>query len=50
MTAQDIIDALNRARHLEGGFYRQTCVDTASDGHPTGTCINFLLKSGLASH
>jgi predicted cupin superfamily sugar epimerase len=50
MTAQDIIDALNLAPHPEGGFYRQTWADTTSDGRATGTCIYFLLKSGMASH
>ncbi|MFT7369848.1 MAG: putative cupin superfamily sugar epimerase, partial [Octadecabacter sp.] len=50
MTADDIIDALNLARHPEGGFYRQTWVDTATDGRPSGTCIYFLLKLGMASH
>ncbi|AGI67867.1 putative cupin [Octadecabacter antarcticus 307] len=50
MTAQDIIDALNLTPHPEGGFYRQTWIDSAADGRPTGTCIYFLLKSGEASH
>lgn len=50
MTAQDIIDALNLAPHPEGGYFRQTWVDTESDGRPTGTCIYFLLKDGGASH
>ncbi len=50
MTAQDIIEALNLAPHPEGGFYRQTWVDTAADGRPHGTCIYFLLKDGQGSH
>ncbi len=50
MTAQDIIDTLNLAPHPEGGYYRQTWVDTSSDGRPSGTCIYFLLKGGEASH
>ena len=50
MTAEDIIEALNLSRHPEGGFYRQTWVDTAADGRPSGTCVYFLFKSGMASH
>lgn len=50
MTADDIIVALNLTRHPEGGFYRQTWIDTETDGRPSGTCIYFLLKSGVASH
>lgn len=50
MTAQDIIDALDLAPHPEGGFYRQTWVDTDSPTRPTGTCIYFLLKDGMGSH
>lgn len=50
MTAQDIIDALNLSPHPEGGYYRQTWVDSSTDPRPTGTCIYFLLKDGEASH
>ena len=50
MTAEDIIEALNLSRHPEGGFYRQTWIDTTADGRPSGTCIYFLLKSGMESH
>ena len=50
MTADDIIARLNLAPHPEGGHYRQTWVDEASEGRPAGTCIYFLLKRGEASH
>ncbi|WP_299297703.1 cupin domain-containing protein [uncultured Tateyamaria sp.] len=49
MTAQDIINRLNLAPHPEGGHYRQTWV-AQNDGHPTGTCIYFLLAEGEQSH
>ncbi|MDC1500450.1 cupin domain-containing protein [Octadecabacter sp.] len=50
MTAQDIIDRLQLQPHPEGGYYRQTWADEASDGRPSGTCIYFLLKDGMGSH
>ena len=50
MTAQDIIDTLGLLPHPEGGFYRQTWVDTETTGRATGTCIYFLLKDGEGSH
>ncbi|GGH19607.1 hypothetical protein SAMN05444007_101254 [Cribrihabitans marinus] len=49
MTAQEIIDRLNLARHPEGGWYRQTWV-AENAGRPTGTCIYFLLAEGERSH
>ena len=49
MTAQEIIAALGLAPHPEGGHYRQTWV-AENAGRPTGTCINFLLAGGEASH
>ena len=50
MTSQDIIDCLNLAPHPEGGFYRQTWIDSAESGRPSGTCIYFLLEAGKPSH
>ena len=50
MTAQDIIDTLTLAPHPEGGWYRQTWIDTIAEGRPTGTCIYFLLEAGKPSH
>ena len=50
MTAQDIIDTLLLTPHPEGGYYRQTWIDTSASGRPTATCIYFLLKGGEASH
>jgi len=50
MIVDDNIDALDLARHPEGVFYRQTWVNTATDGRPSGTCIYFLRKLGMASH
>ena len=50
MTADDIIAHLNLQPHPEGGYYRQTWVDEASEERATGTCIYFLLKAGESSH
>jgi predicted cupin superfamily sugar epimerase len=51
MTPDDIIQLLDLAPHPEGGWYRQTWVDDATDGErPSGTCIYFLLKAGERSH
>jgi len=51
MTAQDIIEKLNLQPHPEGGYYRQTWIETRDDDQrPSGTCIYFLLKSGERSH
>lgn len=50
MTPDQIIAQLNLTPHPEGGHYRQTWVDTNSEGRPTGTCIYFLLKEGECSH
>ena len=50
MTADEIIDLLGLAPHPEGGYFRQTWIDDASAGRPSGTCIYFLLKTGEQSH
>ncbi|WP_246107369.1 cupin domain-containing protein [Puniceibacterium confluentis] len=51
LTADQIIALLDLTPHPEGGFYRQTWIDTADgDARPSGTCIYFLLKQGAASH
>ena len=50
MTAEEIIDLLRLERHPEGGWYRQTWVDEATEERPSGTCIYFLLKRGERSH
>ncbi|MGY9047023.1 hypothetical protein P775_14500 [Puniceibacterium antarcticum] len=51
LTAEQIIDLLDLTPHPEGGFYRQTWVDSAAIGmRPTGTCIYFMLKRGQTSH
>ncbi|MEM0937792.1 MAG: cupin domain-containing protein [Pseudomonadota bacterium] len=50
MTAQAIIDALALAPHPEGGWYRQTWIDTTSEARPSGTAIYYLLDAGQRSH
>ncbi|MEO0676068.1 MAG: cupin domain-containing protein [Pseudomonadota bacterium] len=50
MTPDDIITHLALEPHPEGGWYRQTWIDGASEGRATGTCIFFLLRAGEASH
>lgn len=50
MTADEIIATLHLEPHPEGGHYRQTWIDEATPGRPTGTCIYFLLKQGETSH
>ncbi|SMR72975.1 hypothetical protein SAMN04488030_1724 [Aliiroseovarius halocynthiae] len=50
MTPDQIIAHLSLTPHPEGGHYRQTWVDSDSNGRPTGTCIYFLLKEGERSH
>ena len=49
-TAEALIAALDLAPHPEGGWYRQTWVDTTSPDRPHGTAILFLLKAGERSH
>ncbi|MCA0872011.1 cupin domain-containing protein [Seohaeicola saemankumensis] len=51
MTAEQIIERLGLQRHPEGGWYRQTWVETPGGAQrPSGTCIYFLLKAGERSH
>jgi predicted cupin superfamily sugar epimerase len=49
---QDIIAALELQPHPEGGWYRQTWREGASDGVGRGlaTAIYFLLEAGKRSH
>ena len=50
MNADELIAHLELQPHPEGGWYRQTWVESPANGRPTGTCIYFLLKEGEASH
>ncbi|MCH2077392.1 MAG: cupin domain-containing protein [Rhodobacteraceae bacterium] len=50
MNADELIAHLALEPHPEGGWYRQTWIESPSEGRPTGTCIYFLLKEGEASH
>ncbi|MEL6690707.1 MAG: cupin domain-containing protein [Pseudomonadota bacterium] len=50
MNADELIAHLALEPHPEGGWYRQTWIESTSEGRPTGTCIYFLLKEGEASH
>ncbi|MFD0978598.1 cupin domain-containing protein [Tropicimonas aquimaris] len=50
MTPDEIIAHLRLAPHLEGGWYRQTWIDSTASGRPSGTAIYFLLEDGQTSH
>ncbi len=52
MTADDIIATLGLLPHPEGGHYRETFRDSATDAHgrARSTAIYFLLKAGERSH
>ena len=51
MTADQIIAMLGLSPHPEGGWYRETWAEAATDGdRPAGTCIYFLLRAGERSH
>jgi predicted cupin superfamily sugar epimerase len=52
VTADDLIARYDLAPHPEGGWYRQTWIDThmATGARPSGTAILFLLKAGEKSH
>jgi predicted cupin superfamily sugar epimerase len=52
MTADEIIALLGLQPHPEGGFYRETFRDPATDasGRSRSTVIYFLLKDGQSSH
>jgi hypothetical protein len=52
MTAEDIIRLLDLKPHPEGGFYRETFRDPATDadGRSRSTLIYFLLRRGERSH
>ncbi|SNS78908.1 cupin domain-containing protein [Tropicimonas sediminicola] len=50
MTPDQIIAHLRLAPHPEGGWYRQTWIDSSASGRPSGTAIYFLLEEGQTSH
>lgn len=50
MTAEEIIEKLQLARHPEGGWFRETWRAETPEGRPCGTCIFFLLAAGETSH
>jgi uncharacterized protein len=49
-TAAEIIATLNLEPHPEGGWFRQTFLDTGPDARGHSTAIYFLLESGKPSH
>ncbi len=50
MFPAQIITHLGLTPHPEGGWYRQTWVETPSTGRPAGTAIYYLLERGQRSH
>lgn len=51
MTADDVVKMLGLAPHPEGGHFRETFRDTASEGgRAASTAIYYLLKAGEHSH
>ncbi|MFD1331155.1 cupin domain-containing protein [Methylopila musalis] len=52
LDADAIVRLLGLKPHPEGGFYRETFRDPATDaaGRSRSTCIYFLLKAGWSSH
>lgn len=50
--AKEIIARLGLQQHPEGGWYRETWVDSAvtAEGRACGTAIMFLLREGERSH
>jgi predicted cupin superfamily sugar epimerase len=50
MTADQIIALLDLKPHPEGGHFRETFRDAASEGRAASTAIYFLLKRGERSH
>ncbi|MEM8979375.1 MAG: cupin domain-containing protein [Pseudomonadota bacterium] len=49
MTAQEIIEKLELSPHPEGGYYRQTWMQSGPD-RALATCIYFLLTDQQRSH
>jgi uncharacterized protein len=50
-TAAEMIQALDRKPHPEGGHYRETFRDSRLvEGRPASTAILFLLAKGERSH
>ena len=45
-SAAEVITLLGLARHPEGGWYRQTFVDTVTGGRARSTLIYYLLERG----
>lgn len=50
MRPEEIIAKLGLEPHPEGGWYRQTWIETPANDRPAGTCIYFLLNEGERSH
>lgn len=51
LSAENIITLLDLAPHPEGGYFRETFRDTASDdARGSSTAIYFLLRAGERSH
>ena len=50
MDADWLVDHLGLEAHPEGGWYRETWRDGATDGRGAGTAIQFLLRAGERSH
>jgi predicted cupin superfamily sugar epimerase len=48
-TAEGVIQALGLEPHPEGGYFRETWRDNASEGRGSGTAIYYLLKKGEVS-
>lgn len=48
--AKKIVERLSLAPHPEGGWYRQTWVESPAPGRPAGTAIYYLLEAGQRSH
>ena len=48
--AREVIDRFELSPHPEGGWYRQTFRDEASDGTVRSTAFYFLLARGERSH
>lgn len=50
MFPAQIISHLGLEPHPEGGWYRQTWIETPAEGRPAGTAIYYLLERGQRSH
>lgn len=50
LEANDVIAKLDLTPHPEGGHFRETFRDTATNGRAISTAIIYLLKAGEISH